>query len=123
MWTCPKCGEAIEDQFDSCWKCSDRPQESAALAPPRLKSSNYISAALVAYLIPWLALCIQSSTSHWRTAILTDGIHSGALLVMLVPATINFLVLLPFLKSSIKSRFVAGLLLVGWTLLAVSLRA
>lgn len=22
MWTCPKCGEKIEDQFDSCWKCS-----------------------------------------------------------------------------------------------------
>jgi hypothetical protein len=22
MWTCPKCGEQIEDQFDSCWKCS-----------------------------------------------------------------------------------------------------
>ena len=22
MWTCKKCGEKIEDQFDSCWKCS-----------------------------------------------------------------------------------------------------
>ena len=22
MWTCPKCGEQIEDQFDSCWKCA-----------------------------------------------------------------------------------------------------
>jgi hypothetical protein len=21
MWTCPKCGEKIEDQFDSCWHC------------------------------------------------------------------------------------------------------
>jgi hypothetical protein len=21
MWRCPKCGEQIEDQFDSCWKC------------------------------------------------------------------------------------------------------
>jgi hypothetical protein len=20
-WTCPKCGEKIEAQFDSCWKC------------------------------------------------------------------------------------------------------
>ena len=28
MWTCSKCGEEIEDQFDSCWKCrivSDEP--------------------------------------------------------------------------------------------------
>ncbi len=22
MWTCPKCGEILEDQFDSCWKCT-----------------------------------------------------------------------------------------------------
>ena len=22
MWTCPKCGEKVEDQFDSCWKCA-----------------------------------------------------------------------------------------------------
>lgn len=22
MWTCQKCGEQIEDQFDSCWKCA-----------------------------------------------------------------------------------------------------
>jgi hypothetical protein len=21
MWTCSKCGEKIEEQFDSCWKC------------------------------------------------------------------------------------------------------
>jgi hypothetical protein len=22
MWTCEKCGEKIEDQFDSCWRCA-----------------------------------------------------------------------------------------------------
>ncbi len=22
MWKCKKCGETVEDQFDSCWKCS-----------------------------------------------------------------------------------------------------
>ena len=22
MWTCLKCGEKIEDRFDSCWRCS-----------------------------------------------------------------------------------------------------
>ena len=24
MWTCPKCHESIEDQFDTCWKCAGR---------------------------------------------------------------------------------------------------
>lgn len=25
-WICPKCGEAVEDQFDECWNCqTERP--------------------------------------------------------------------------------------------------
>ena len=26
MWTCPQCGEKIEGQFDSCWKCASLPE-------------------------------------------------------------------------------------------------
>jgi len=33
MWTCAKCGERIEEQFDSCWKCSTPRGEAAAEAP------------------------------------------------------------------------------------------
>jgi hypothetical protein len=29
MWTCPKCGESIEDQIDSCWKCVGAAQAAA----------------------------------------------------------------------------------------------
>ena len=29
MWTCPKCGEKIEDQFDSCWNCAGKQDASA----------------------------------------------------------------------------------------------
>jgi hypothetical protein len=25
MWRCVQCGEEIEDQFDSCWKCARQP--------------------------------------------------------------------------------------------------
>ncbi|MDR3457738.1 MAG: hypothetical protein P4N60_09855 [Verrucomicrobiae bacterium] len=28
MWTCPKCHERIEDQFDSCWQCAGTAQPS-----------------------------------------------------------------------------------------------
>jgi hypothetical protein len=21
MWTCPQCGESVEDSFDACWNC------------------------------------------------------------------------------------------------------
>ena len=27
MWTCQKCGESLEDQFESCWKCAGEVQK------------------------------------------------------------------------------------------------
>jgi hypothetical protein len=34
MWTCAKCGEKIEDQFDSCWRCSSLKGATDATAAP-----------------------------------------------------------------------------------------
>jgi hypothetical protein len=34
MWTCPKCQEQIDDEFDSCWKCAG----VAGSAPSRQKA-------------------------------------------------------------------------------------
>jgi DNA-directed RNA polymerase subunit RPC12/RpoP len=33
MWKCERCGEEIEDQFDSCWKCTQPEPEPASKAP------------------------------------------------------------------------------------------
>ena len=30
MWTCSKCGERLEDSFESCWKCSTLRPDIAA---------------------------------------------------------------------------------------------
>lgn len=30
MWTCPKCKEQIEDQFDICWKCAGNEEPKTA---------------------------------------------------------------------------------------------
>jgi hypothetical protein len=40
MWTCPKCGEQLEDQFDSCWKCAGTPEQkrSASTTPRPIKT-------------------------------------------------------------------------------------
>lgn len=27
MWSCPKCKEEIEDQFDTCWRCAGHSQD------------------------------------------------------------------------------------------------
>ena len=32
MWKCKKCGELVEDQFDSCWKCSADKAGSATVS-------------------------------------------------------------------------------------------
>ena len=34
MWTCAKCGERIDDQFDSCWKCATPKSDPPAAAAP-----------------------------------------------------------------------------------------
>lgn len=44
MWTCPKCGERLEDQFDSCWKCAG---QAEATATPSKGSSRWKRAILV----------------------------------------------------------------------------
>src|SRR5262245_48408543 len=32
MWTCPKCGERHDDQFNSCWKCSGQTAPAGAVS-------------------------------------------------------------------------------------------
>ena len=39
MWTCPQCGERLEEQFRACWKCSEPRTDAAQVsdapaAPP-----------------------------------------------------------------------------------------
>jgi nitrate reductase NapE component len=41
MWTCPKCKEQIEDQFDACWNCAGEVQRAAS-APTRKKPLEFL---------------------------------------------------------------------------------
>lgn len=46
-WQCPKCGEQIDSQFDSCWRCSTQRQPPAdvaaqpSLPPARSAAANW----------------------------------------------------------------------------------
>ena len=40
MWTCTKCGERIEDQFDSCWRCSSPRGAAEATAAPEIEADT-----------------------------------------------------------------------------------
>src|ERR1700690_4338334 len=59
MWTCPKCGEKIENQFDSCWKCAAEPKQTD-VSTHRLTWSFFILAVPMAISAPMLADIFQS---------------------------------------------------------------
>lgn len=61
MRLCPKCGEPIEDPFDSCWKCAGKPEpaEPAVAQVPRLTWKFFILAAFMSVLAVLLADFIQ----------------------------------------------------------------
>ncbi len=61
MWTCSKCGEKIEDQFDSCWKCAGHPEVvTPSPQTQRLTVSLMISVVLASLLAPLFADCVHS---------------------------------------------------------------
>ena|ERR1041385_200380 len=47
MWDCPKCGEKIEDQFDSCWNCAGKQN-----------ASGITTSALERVLVVFIGLCV-----------------------------------------------------------------
>src|SRR5215471_18179254 len=115
MWTCSKCGESIEDQFDSCWKCAgEARKEMTPAAAPKLKWFQYVFAVHISYAIPWLAilLLVSSVSQHTDVRSPERSPEAGIFydlpvwLWMTVPAAINFLIFLPFLKSRALRLFV-----------------
>ena len=61
MWTCPKCGEKIENQFDSCWKCAGHTEVFTSSPRTRkLTFSLVLSVIIASLLAPLLADCVHS---------------------------------------------------------------
>lgn len=97
--------------------------------PPPLKWSRYVSAVVVAYLIPWLALLLHAVLS-WRRwgdypAVFRHAlVHqqfaelSTMALWALIPGAVTFLVLAPFLRFPVARRLVLLLLGLAWFHLA-----
>ena len=121
MWTCPKCSEEIEDQFDSCWKCAGQAEKTVRTSQVQtLNWFHYLIAAVISYLIPWLAVFLHDFLVWSRT--LHHAMHAPgrnlpsleAYLWMALPGAITFLILFPFLKRRTHRRIICGCLFVGW---------
>jgi len=92
MWTCPKCGEQIEDQFDSCWNCAAQPEPAAKIFSPRRK--YFLLGALVELLLiagiflpeSWLAIEIRNFTLliHIPLLVIAGGFGPGGVLFLLL---------------------------------------
>ncbi len=126
MWTCPKCGEKLEDQFDSCWKCANNLEDIKRELPPtqHLSWVHYLGAALVSYLTTWLAVYLWMFIHYFILSHPFDRFHPerdsldfplSVLLWMTIPAAVNFLILLPFLRFPVRRRTAYGCLLAAWT--------
>ncbi len=71
MWTCAKCGEKIEDQFDSCWKCAGQADGSGSRPVQRLDAPTmrrrYLILAFVtclAFLAPYVPYGFRRLHTH-----------------------------------------------------------
>jgi serpin B len=89
MWTCPKCGEQIEDQFDSCWKCAAQPEPVG----PRLLTARRIkffflvgflfelAVILAAFALPDGALAVDARNfiivTHFPLIWMSDWLRVG----------------------------------------------
>jgi hypothetical protein len=117
MWSCPKCGEKIEDQFDSCWRCAAAPEE--ALEPiVRLGWQFFLVAALAALFTPLLADGVQSLFEvrpYQRIySFLYLGSTWGASVFVGLRAILTFLAPWCFAKLGFRDRTVWICLAVLW---------
>ena len=106
MWKCPSCGEEIEDQFDSCWKCV-KPQAVAEPPAPREErpaGSSFFRQWLRGWFVLLFALCL-SLALQGISLLVTSGEVPGktslnvvtlVLVVVLLPVFAYWLFLLFF---------------------------
>jgi hypothetical protein len=110
MWTCSKCGEGIEEQFDSCWRCAGQVVPGVSLSDqPKPKRSDYTHALFVSYLIPWMAVLLDAvlSPQYWKHSTVSFGALLISSLWMLLPGMITFFAMRPFLPYRIGRRAAA----------------
>lgn len=85
MWTCPKCGEQIEDQFASCWKCAAPPKESVPKPLFSRSARRYFLLGMLFELV-LIALCFLLPECWLQVEVRNFTIitHSPLMILMMV---------------------------------------
>ena len=76
MWTCPKCGEAIEDQFDACWKCAG-PAEPGAPSEGWSLQAKICCGLGVAFELLLILLCAVLPRDSWLWVKCFNFLHAS----------------------------------------------
>jgi hypothetical protein len=117
MWTCPKCGERLGDQFDSCWKCAAKPAQTLA-SVQHLTWSLIVSLTVAATLAPMLADGLQSLVVFERAYQTAFSWYlnstASACLFIGVRTAITFLILLYFAKHGFRGRIIWVFMTILW---------
>ena len=118
MWTCAKCGEKIEDQFDSCWKCSVMPEPVQKMRRP-LTLSFFMLAVFMSGLAPLLADLIHSAYvviggSRMYNAELSYIASSGFWIFLATRAVLTFLLVWVLAKIGFAHMLVWSCSVILW---------
>ncbi len=119
MWICPKCGEKIEDQFDSCWKCA-APEETNAPQPTTRKFRVALGLGILieAVILPGLLLALPHESALWiHTFNFAQYTHYPLLRAFGPPDSMLGGILVLLLVATIMAMIWAGALLLIWNLL------
>lgn len=121
MWTCSKCGEQIEEQFDSCWKCAPVAEQPQSERKP-LTLSFFVLAVLMSVLAPVLADCLHSvevliSGIRIYNAPLVHLASSGYWVLLGLRAVMTFLPIWVFARVRLGHMFVWGCFVIVWLFL------
>ena len=108
MWTCPNCGEPLEDHFKICWKCaSQEPAEQVTTeAPPPPKPEPRLrpfSSVLVRAAIAFVVGAIIGGAISFTSPVdiqAVYAIYSGLALAIIVG--IFYWVILPYEPTSVE---------------------
>lgn len=122
MWTCPKCNEQLEDQFDSCWKCAGQTLETGVTSTFLPTRRDYYFAGVACFLIAPLVFCLHAfcvmGTRREKSSPLYNGIElflePTFWIFVLIPAVISYIVIYPNLSSKTSRLITYICLCLAW---------
>jgi serine protease inhibitor len=95
MWTCPKCGEKLEDQFDSCWKCAVQPEKTVSVHIHRRWRRFFLVGCLFEAVLIALCCFLPESWLQVEVQNFVTITHYPVMIVMMMLAEILSLFAIP----------------------------